>query len=70
MGSVLRVRDELGWTSTSEGELTAFIAYAQAFPTSFLALVDTYDTLKSGVRNFLCVAVALLRVGYVWGFRT
>ena len=27
---VLKLRDELGWTNTNEGELIAFIAYAQA----------------------------------------
>ena len=31
---------------TNSGELNAFIAYANSFPTSFLALVDTYDALK------------------------
>ena len=46
------------------GELAAFIAYAQAFPKGFLALVDTYDTLQSGVPNFLCVALALSRMGH------
>ena len=57
-------RKDLNFTKTNEGELAAFIAYAQAFPKSFLALVDTYDTLKSGVPNFLCVALALDRIGY------
>jgi len=61
---VLKLREELGWTNTNEGELIAFIAYAQAFPTSFLVLVDTYDTVKSGTRNFLLVALGLLRAGY------
>lgn len=61
---VLRCREELGFANTNEGELAAFIAYAQAFPSSFLALVDTYNTLNSGVPNFLAVAVALSRVGY------
>jgi nicotinate phosphoribosyltransferase len=62
---VLAVRKELGFTSTNEGELAAFITYAQAFPKGFIALVDTYDTLSSGVPNFLCVAVALSEAGYI-----
>lgn len=61
---VLQIRQQLGLTKTNEGELAAMIAYAIAFPTKFLALVDTYDTLKSGVPNFICVAVALKRLGY------
>ena len=61
---VLHYRQELGFTNTNQGELAAMIAYAQAFPSKFLALVDTYDTLKSGVPNFLCVASALAEIGY------
>jgi nicotinate phosphoribosyltransferase len=61
---VLKIREELGFNYTNEGELASFIAYAQAFPRGFLALVDTYDTLKSGVPNFVCVALGLLKIGY------
>ncbi len=61
---VLEIREGLGFHYTNEGELTSFIAYAQAFPQGFLALVDTYDTLKSGVPNFVCVALGLLKLGY------
>jgi nicotinate phosphoribosyltransferase len=61
---VLEIRTELGVNHTNEGELASFIAYAQAFPRGFLALVDTYDTLKSGVPNFICVALGLLKLGY------
>ncbi len=61
---VLEIRVELGFNHTNEGELASFVAYAQAFPTGFLALVDTYDTLKSGVPNFVCVALGLLKLGY------
>lgn len=57
-------RRNLGAMQTNEGELAAFTAYALAFPKSFLALVDTYDTLASGVPNFLVVARALGRCGY------
>lgn len=61
---VQKYRQELDWTKTNEGELAAFIAYAQAFPKGFLALVDTYNTLESGVKNFLLVALALHECGY------
>ena len=44
--------------------MIAFTAYAMAYPDNFLALVDTYDTLKSGVLNFLIVAFSLHQIGY------
>lgn len=34
------------------------------WPANFLCLVDTYDTLRSGVPNFLAVALALSDLGY------
>lgn len=61
---VQKIRRENNWMSTNEGELTAFISYAVSFPNGFLALVDTYDTLSSGVPNYCCVAIALYRLGY------
>jgi nicotinate phosphoribosyltransferase len=61
---VLELRVELAFNHTNEGELASFIAYAQAFPKGFLALVDTYDSLNSGVANFVCVALGLLKIGY------
>ncbi len=36
-------------------ELTAFRAYAKLYPTACILLVDTYDTLKSGVPNAIKV---------------
>lgn len=60
----LKYRQELGARNTNTGELAAFIAYAQAFPDSFLALIDTYDTLESGILNFLAVSLALNTLGY------
>ena len=50
---------------TNDGELAAYIAYACAFPDTFLALVDTYDTLTSGLLNFCLVALVLDDLGYV-----
>lgn len=49
---------------SNDGELAAFISYAQAFPSGFLALVDTYDSLLSGTPNYLAVGWALHEVGY------
>uniref|UniRef100_A0A914Z2Z1 Nicotinate phosphoribosyltransferase n=1 Tax=Panagrolaimus superbus TaxID=310955 RepID=A0A914Z2Z1_9BILA len=48
----------------SEGELAAFCAYAIAFPDTFLALIDTYDVLRSGVINFIAVSLVLHDLGY------
>jgi nicotinate phosphoribosyltransferase len=61
---VFQKKDFLNFNSTNLGELAAFIEYAQAFPEGFLALVDTYDTLQSGVPNFILVALALDEIGY------
>lgn len=55
--------NENGW-HTNKTELISFVAQAQAFPTNFLALVDTYDTITSGVANFLAVSYALTKAGY------
>uniref|UniRef100_A0A2P2LWC1 nicotinate phosphoribosyltransferase n=1 Tax=Rhizophora mucronata TaxID=61149 RepID=A0A2P2LWC1_RHIMU len=49
---------------TNQSELAAFTAYALAFPNSFLALVDTYDVMRSGIPNFCAVALALNDMGY------
>lgn len=61
---VCKYRAQLGYLNTNEGELAAFITTAQACPQNFIALVDTCDTLKSGVPNFICVAMALNELGY------
>ncbi len=61
---VLHYRRTLDYQHTNEGELAAFISYARSFADNFLALVDTYNTLKSGLPNFICVALALMDIGY------
>ncbi|KAA0161189.1 hypothetical protein FNF28_05138 [Cafeteria roenbergensis] len=60
----LEVRRRLGFSSASDSELAAFVAYAQAFPDGFLALVDTYDTVNSGIPNFMAVATVLSELGH------
>lgn len=43
------------WVMSFDSELDAFRAYAEDFPGSCLLLVDTYDTLGSGVPNAIRV---------------
>ena len=43
------------WVMSFPDELTAFRAYADVFPDNCLLLVDTYDTLGSGVPNAITV---------------
>lgn len=43
------------WVMSFEDELSAFRAYADVFPDNCLLLVDTYDTLGSGVPNAITV---------------
>ena len=66
---VLQYRDQLArknihYATANEGELAAFIAYATAFPDTFLCLIDTYETLESGLLNFILVALVLDDLGY------
>ncbi|KAL7141405.1 hypothetical protein ABFS83_08G050800 [Erythranthe nasuta] len=49
---------------TNQSEIAAFVSYALAFPQNFLALVDTYDVMRSGIPNFCAVALALNDLGY------
>ena len=52
------------WVISFSSELEAFRAYAQTFPDSCLLLVDTYDTLKSGVPNAITVFNELKEQGH------
>jgi nicotinate phosphoribosyltransferase len=44
------------WVMAFDSELQAFRTYASAFPDRCILLVDTYDTLASGVPNAITVA--------------
>lgn len=46
------------------GERAAFVAYALAFPRAFQGLLDSYSVRRSGLPNFLAVALALGELGY------
>jgi len=52
------------WIMAFTDELTAFRAYADCFPDSCILLVDTYDTLRSGLPNAITVARELRAKGH------
>ncbi len=51
------------WVMSFDSELDAFMAYANAYPNATLLLVDTYDTLKSGIPNAIKVFDYLKKQG-------
>lgn len=52
------------WVQTYGDELEAFRKFAEYYPNTSILLVDTYDTLKSGVPNAIKVAKELEEKGY------
>ncbi|MBI5657771.1 MAG: nicotinate phosphoribosyltransferase [Geobacter sp.] len=52
------------WIMAFPDELTAFRAYADVFPDGCILLVDTYDTLASGIPNAITVARELRAKGH------
>lgn len=51
------------WVMNFDSEYEAFKAYAETYPDSVLLLVDTYDTLKSGIPNAIKVFDELKKQG-------
>ncbi|MBQ9782054.1 MAG: nicotinate phosphoribosyltransferase [Clostridia bacterium] len=51
------------WVMSFDTELDAFMAYANTYPNATLLLVDTYDTLKSGIPNAIKVFDYLKKQG-------
>ena len=51
------------WIMSFPDELTAFRAYARLYPSACILLVDTYDTLKSGVPNAIKVFTEMREAG-------
>lgn len=52
------------WVQSFDNELTAFRKYAAIYPKNCVLLVDTYDTLKSGIPNAIIVGKELEDKGY------
>jgi nicotinate phosphoribosyltransferase len=51
------------WVESFPSELDAFRAYCQVYPKDCLLLVDTYDTLKSGIPNAIKIGKELRAQG-------
>lgn len=51
------------WVQSFDSELDAFRAYAKIHPENTILLVDTFDTLKSGVPNAIKVAKEMEKQG-------
>ncbi len=53
------------WVQLFDSEYDAFAAYAREYPTNCILLVDTYDTLRSGIPNAIKVFdEVLVPMGY------
>jgi len=52
------------WVKSFDSELDAFETYAEIFPDNCLLLVDTYDTLKSGMPNAVKIFDKLVAKGH------
>jgi nicotinate phosphoribosyltransferase len=53
------------WIMSFENELAAFQRYAEVYPESCILLIDTYDTLKSGLVNAIKVGRSLKEQGHL-----
>lgn len=57
------------WVLSFPTELEAFEAYAKIYPENSIFLIDTYDTLKSGIKNAIKVGSKLYAQGHKFGVR-
>lgn len=57
------------WIMSFPSELEAFESYAALYPQKSVFLIDTYDTLNSGVKNAAIVGKKLQSQGYSFGVR-
>ena len=57
------------WIMSHSSELEAFREYAKIYPQNSIFLIDTYDTLKSGIKNAIIAGGELVEKGYNFGVR-
>ncbi len=55
------------WVMSFDDEITAFRKYAEIFPNNCILLVDTYDTLHSGIPNAIKVFSEMKKSGKLSG---
>jgi nicotinate phosphoribosyltransferase len=57
------------WVMSFSGEEEAFDAYAELYPEKTVFLIDTYDTLKSGIHHAIKAGKKLKERGKIFGVR-
>lgn len=57
------------WVMSFDSELEAFRKYAEMYPQNTILLIDTYDSLGSGIENAIVVGKELKKRGYNFGVR-
>lgn len=57
------------WIMSHNSELEAFREYAKIYPDNSVFLIDTYDTLHSGIQNAIEVGLELSKAGHSFGVR-
>ncbi|MFO8064763.1 MAG: nicotinate phosphoribosyltransferase [Spirochaetota bacterium] len=57
------------WVMAFEDEEEAFERFAELYPETTVLLIDTYDTLNSGIRNAIKVGKRLMGEGHPFGVR-
>jgi len=57
------------WVMSHDSELQAFTEYAKLYPENSVFLIDTYDTLKSGIENAIIAGKTLADQGHNFGVR-
>ena len=57
------------WVMSFPSELEAFRAYAEIYPSNAIFLIDTFNTLESGIGNAIAVGQELKAKGYSFGVR-
>lgn len=57
------------WVMSHNSELEAFQKFAELYPDNSIFLIDTYDTLNSGIKNAIIAGGELAKHGHNFGVR-